>query len=181
LINDADYETAVAVAVDGLSIFHFSELRATEPERRGEPKYRYYVVPPHSSMTVPGWFKRDDLSLAFRVTPFAEGVAAKLGRTSGIGMISATFHASWEEGKDKPPADEPGVQKLVPVEPKKGLVREYIGPDGRKYKMETMPVTKEVRVSTGFGQEIVTNSRGVKRNIGVERGFVTLRYERPAR
>lgn len=103
LVNDSDNEVVASLAVDGLSIFHFSEIRSTDPARRGEPKHRYHVVPARNSVTVTGWFKKPGRSVAFQITPFAEGAAAKLGRTTGIGVITATFLESRQERVSAPP------------------------------------------------------------------------------
>jgi hypothetical protein len=70
--NTSSREVAVEVRIDGLSTFHFSQLRATGKERKGEPKYRFWIVPPRNPVEVPGWHKTDKKSLAFRVTPEGE-------------------------------------------------------------------------------------------------------------
>jgi hypothetical protein len=149
LVNDSDTEVVASLAVDGLSIFHFSEIRSTDPARLGEPKHRYHVVPARSSVTVTGWFKKPGRSMAFQITPFAEGAAAKLGRTTGIGVITATFLESRQERvpalpdtaaeslgsprptKSDPPARPPQVriEKSVPtsgVEKPKKLSEERV-------------------------------------------------------
>jgi len=102
LINDADYEVAVKLTIDGISMFAFSEV--TNPET-GLHKYNYVVVPAKSSLTVTGWHRTDEISDSFQVTELAKSAAAYLASTAKVGTITASFHASWAKDSD-PPADE---------------------------------------------------------------------------
>lgn len=105
LINDADYEIAVKVTIDGLSIFNFAEER----DENGDPKYSRIVVPPNSSMTISGWFITKGQSEKFKVTEYANSAAASetAKQLKGIGTVSAHVVASWPKG-GTPPDDEKG-------------------------------------------------------------------------
>jgi hypothetical protein len=102
LINDADYEVAVKLTIDGINMFAFSEV--TNPET-GLHKYNYVIVPAKSSLTVTGWHRTDEVSDSFQVTELAKSAAAYLNSTAKVGTITASFHASWAKDAD-PPADE---------------------------------------------------------------------------
>ena len=73
LTNQSQTEMAAAVTIDGLNVFHFSKLRATAPNRVGEPMYQYYVLGPGTSQIVNGWHigeaQGKDQLKAFRVAP----------------------------------------------------------------------------------------------------------------
>lgn len=179
LTNDAPYEVAVSVAVDGLSIFHFCEERSADPQRQGEPRYSYYIIGPGKSAVVGGWFKNTNRNIAFQVTPLEQGAAYKLGQTGKIGTISATFHASWEKGQ-VPPADEKKIEKVEPVTVMRYVERIVIGPDGKPRVEKVQVMETRTVVSTGFGRDLITSTVGVSRTIGIERGTITLRYQRPS-
>jgi hypothetical protein len=179
LSNASDREVAVQVRVDGLSVFHFSELRSTDLGRRGEPKYRYYIVPARSRREVPGWHKTNKRALGFRVAPLEESAAFKLGKAEDVGMITASFFACWKKD-ERPPADEP------PAESRGGARVTYTERRVRDAGGKSIPVKQRVyvmpmsaRVGTSFGSERLTDGRGVQRTIGALRAVVPLRYKRP--
>lgn len=185
LINEAPFEVAVGVAVDGLSVFHFSEQRSDDPERRGEPRYRYWTVQPNQpeGFAVPGWHKRDSgvrnglkiegLVNKFTIAPLEEGAAFKLGRIQDVGTITATFMACWEEGRTRPPSDEVPIQTVE-------VVNEDAPADVRPGEIRTLQVRAMTRISTKVGEEQTIDVRGVKRVFGRPRATVTIRYERKA-
>jgi hypothetical protein len=96
LINDSDYDAAVELTLDGLSMFAFSEKRG----------YRYVVVARHSSALIKGWHRTNAVSDEFIITDYSKSAAAQLvANPDNIGTITATFAAAWDP-KAKPPADE---------------------------------------------------------------------------
>jgi len=149
LINDSDVEAAVQLRIDGLSMFAFSEIRFQEGPRRGQPRYTVVFVPAHKSFVVPGWHVNNDKSDQFLVTQYAESAAARLQQTADIGTLSAVFQAAWEQGST-PPADEPGKNR---------------GPGSGD--------------ATGFGQRVDQKYKEVKRELGVIRDSISVRYTRP--
>lgn len=137
LINDAEFETAVDLRVDGLSMFRFSEAKGL----------RYMIVPPKSSVVIAGWHASFQKAVEFKITEYPQSAAASVGQpVEETGVITATFHASWE---DTPPPGEPGK------------------PRGNS------------PLATGFGKPIDDGTKPVKRNIGVARASVAVRYDRP--
>lgn len=103
LINDSDHEAAIALSVDGLSMFSFSDLR--DP-KSGQPKYHVVLVPAKGKATIPGWHRSNEHSEEFEVTEYAKSAAAELKSTANIGTITACFSASWPVD-GQPPSDEP--------------------------------------------------------------------------
>jgi hypothetical protein len=97
LINESETEAAVALSIDGLSVFHFTE---------SEQKPTVWLVPPGKSVTIPGWHKTDSVSVEFKVTDFPDSAANKvnLKPSSTIGTVTATFSAAFPPG-DLPPGE----------------------------------------------------------------------------
>ena len=96
LINDSANDVAVALSIDGLSVFAFSE----------NTNYTHWIVPSHQALTVSGWYRTNRLSDAFKVAEYAQGAAAdRLPSSKGMGTITASFAAAWPRGS-LPPEDE---------------------------------------------------------------------------
>ena len=100
LLNHAEHEAAVSLTIDGVNVFHFSEQ---------VPAPKYWVVPRRQGTTpgetiVRGWDKNAGQSLEFKVVDFPDSAAAriKLDPNQGIGLITATFAACWENEQDRP-------------------------------------------------------------------------------
>jgi hypothetical protein len=106
LFNNASYEVAVDLRIDGLNVFHFCEPGSRKPD--GGP--RYWIIKPKSTMEVKGWYKTPQRANAFKTSLAQESAIAQTGLPlDEIGQIGATFSASWEEGKTNPPSDEPSM------------------------------------------------------------------------
>jgi hypothetical protein len=141
LVNDSDLEACVALYVDGLSVFAFG----------GHPTYSHVVVAPKSSVLVRGWYRTDETSDRFQVMSYSKSAAAQALMDPGrVGVIMATFAASWKQGTKAPPEEwyarlkERGGEKLA----------------------------------TGRGADIATRYRPVARHVGVIRAVVSVRYTR---
>lgn len=146
LINDSDQEMAVALKIDGLSMYAFSEVRYTEGPRKGEPRYTTVIIGPRKSVTIPGWHMTNEKTDRFLVTEYAKSAAGSLNHTANLGTITASFQASWPDGEPAP-KDEPGRAR---------------GPGSGD--------------ATGFGPRIDMKYQEVKRNLGVIRDVVSVRY-----
>lgn len=147
IYNDSAHEAAVSVSIDGIDAFTYSDDR---DEKTGRPKYRFYIVPPKSTVPVKGWHKtndpkRADNVLSFLVTEYGKGAASARGATGKIGVITVTFAACWENDEQKP-EDEKGA--------------------------------RDTRNETGFGPPQKQALQGVKRHIGAVREVVSVRYSR---
>lgn len=144
--NDTDLEMAIRLAIDGLNIFTFSELRHKDGDKKGDPLYSVYLIKPHSSITIRGWHRNNETSDSFLVTEYAKTAAATINHKANLGTITAAFAAAWPEGAT-PPRDEPGRDKGTDLG------------DG-----------------TGFGPPVEMKVVGVKRNVGAIRASVSVRY-----
>jgi hypothetical protein len=101
VINKADHDVAVTVAIDGLSLFAFSENQS----------YEVLIVPKGKEGIIPGWHISNQRSDAFQVAEYAKSAVAKLLSTStSVGTISVSFRAAWPLGSP-PPADEGDVKQ----------------------------------------------------------------------
>ena len=104
--NDADYEAAVTLTIDGLNMFTFSDIK--DP-KTGKPSYDRLLVGAHRSFAIPGWHRTNEKngSNEFQVTKYADSEAAKLyANSANVGTVTVTFAAAWPKEKG-PPADEP--------------------------------------------------------------------------
>ena len=105
LINDSDLDAAVTLAVDGLSMFAFSD-RPQDREAR-------LIIPRHSNSLIVGWYRNDGPqgSNEFLVSKLAEAAVARQMPPSSaqIGMVTATFAVAWPRDAQAPPGEEPEV------------------------------------------------------------------------
>jgi hypothetical protein len=153
LVNRSKFDAAAKVSIDGLNTFAFSDMRNPDGPRKGQPRYDTWIVGPGQSAVVPGWHKRDkgpgNIN-KFRVTSYAESAAAILKQETDVGTIQAIFSAAWPAGQD-PPAElnEPQIKR-------RGL------PD-----------------ATGIGPPASVALQPIKRDIGVVRASISIRYSIP--
>ena len=153
IVNDAEFDVAVTLKIDGLSMFTFSELRQPKqlPDGKpnpaaGEPRFGCVIVKRKSSAVIPGWHIDNEQSDQFVITSYARSAAAALNHHQDIGLITATFQAAWEG--DDAPKDEPGRRR---------------GGDGDV---------------TGRGQRIDQPYKVVQQNLGVIRDVISVRYSK---
>ena len=176
--NHSKHEVAVELKIDGLNAFHFSEPSFRVDDDRGgtKPRYKYWIARVGSCETkVMGWYKTNRRSSRFKITPIEESAVASAGIPfDDVGMVSATFFASWQEGRGQEPSDEPQIETIYTVT--HFVSERMFRADGSFYWVQK-PV-RETRVATGFGTDVVTQSTGVKRIIGVPRATIAFRYTR---
>ncbi len=101
LINNSAHEAVVDLRIDGVNCFAFSQGKST-----------YWIVPPHAHVDILGWHRTNEVITEFKVVGnFPDTAAAKLNlKPSGnIGLISASFSASWENDSQRP-SDEPELK-----------------------------------------------------------------------
>jgi hypothetical protein len=97
LFNDSAEEASVAVTVDGLSAFTFSENK----------DYTQYIVGAKSSFLLKGWHRSNTVSDSFQVMEYSKSaVAQKLPTSTSIGVVTATFSVCFPKDAP-PPEDEP--------------------------------------------------------------------------
>jgi hypothetical protein len=94
--NAAEHDVAATVAIDGLSMFAFSENKG----------YEVVIIPKSQQGVIPGWHVSNARSDAFQVSEYAKSAVAKLiPSSSSTGTISVSFKAAWPKDA-APPADE---------------------------------------------------------------------------
>lgn len=106
--NESDYDAAVRLSVDGLSVFTFSDIKTGD----GNPRYQFYIVPAQSAIIVHGWHRNHSSVDSFLITDYAKGAAASLNSDQDVGTISAQFSAAWPKG-EIPPSDESASSKGI--------------------------------------------------------------------
>jgi hypothetical protein len=95
-------DAAVTTSIDGISVFHFSEIR--DPTTN-QPKYTHYIIDPGSSV-ITGWHKTNDVSDSFLVTGYGKGAAGLIHADgSKIGVITVQFAIAWS-GDDVPDVEK---------------------------------------------------------------------------
>lgn len=104
LTNRSDFDAAVNLQIDGLSMFAFSEMR----DSNGSPKYSTVLVPAGGDVTIRGWHINNETSDEFLVTDYPRSAAGQQNHATGIGTVTAIFHAAWDK---IPPPDEPGKKR----------------------------------------------------------------------
>ncbi len=110
LLNEADFDLAASVTIDGLNMFAFSE-RESDTEGGGDTNYM--IQPPGTYGDIYGWYRNNQVSDAFLVQDFAEGSMGQLLKDpSAVGSITVAFHAAWT---DQPPPDEERFASLKDV------------------------------------------------------------------
>ena len=92
--NDAAFDVAVKLSIDGLDQFAFADA---EFRTAGKPKFEYMIVPKKSSAVIRGWFRNLKTADSFLVTDYAKSAVAELSARAGdVGQISVQFAAAWE-------------------------------------------------------------------------------------
>ena len=155
VFNDADYDAAVSLTIDGLSMFVACDKSGRDP-KTNKPLYNHLIVPKKSSLLVRGWFVNLKHSDEFKVTEYAKSLAADLKNTgldglksSGtVGNITACFHAA-----------VPRTEKFPPGEPA-----------DKEYAFDAS--------ATGKGARFTKKYELVERKIGGLRAQVSVRYSK---
>lgn len=98
LYNDAAFEAAVCLTVDGVDVF---------VDAQDAPPNSRLIIYPGQHVDVPGWYFSRTQSKAFEIGGYEESVAKRVGNSTGVGTISAAFQACWDPNGPRP-ADEPG-------------------------------------------------------------------------
>jgi len=98
--NDSDYDAAIEVLIDGLSMFRFAD--GSDGRR-----YTHLVIPRRSSFTVPGWYINHSLSRKFLVKSLDDLSDLRkqyLENKEDTGSIQVLVSRAWNPG-ERPPLD----------------------------------------------------------------------------
>lgn len=97
--NQSHLDAGVQLAIDGLSVFAFSEQR----NKDGQPFTR--IICPRGESQVEGWFINDKKTDEFEIVPKEKCAASQFQGKGNVGTITVAFGAAWPKGQR--PADEP--------------------------------------------------------------------------
>ncbi|QDU40105.1 hypothetical protein Mal4_44600 [Maioricimonas rarisocia] len=163
--NRESFETAVRFHLDGVNSFAFSDIRHVSGPEAGEPKYSRWIVEPRKRFRLRGWHRTNSEVEQFLITDFASSAAARVGSTTDLGMITASFRATWSPG-ERPPSGEP-LPKLVPT-------------FSAAPPQPSSPAPESSADGVGFGERADQRVQEDKkqREYGVPRAVVTIRYTR---
>jgi len=99
--NNSRQEVAVAYAIDGLDVFHFSEDR----KENGKPKFTHFIIDAGKEFSLKGWHNtarpdRKDNFLSFLVTELGHGAASRepVKCRGQRGTIALAFSNSFPKG-----------------------------------------------------------------------------------
>jgi len=124
LLNDSEFDAAVELRIDGLSLFAFSEASG----------YQHVIVPKKSAALIKGWHRTNEVSDEFQIGDYSKSAVKELlASPDGIGTITASFAAAWDPKGEKP-ADE-GSKFRDPFNP--AVVR------GKPVKAQFVEVVRE--------------------------------------
>jgi hypothetical protein len=118
--NKSGKEAAVSIAIDGLDVFTFSELRN---EKTGAPKYSHYVISPGTASATVGWHLRDQPPnnySSFLVTELGKGASARAPRPAvgKIGVLTVSFAFCFPAGSNRSGSETGfGPPRSVKIEP----------------------------------------------------------------
>lgn len=139
LHNDATFEAAVTLTIDGVNMFIDSE---------DAPKDSHLVVAAGTSIDIPGWYFSRTRSKAFEIGGYEQSVANRVGNSTGVGTITASFRACWDPNGPKP-SDEPFSE-----------------------------ATSKSGLATKQGRDLDKNYVQIVRDLGAIRAVVSVRYDR---
>lgn len=96
--NNAIFDAGVSLAIDGVDMF---------VDAKDAPPNSRLIVFAGKHIDVPGWYITHSNTKAFEISGYEDSVAKRVGNTTSIGTITATFRACWDPNSSRP-ADEPG-------------------------------------------------------------------------
>ena len=111
-VNNADFDAAVSLTIDGLSMYVACDkedpgTKAKLRDDQGRPLHNFVIVPKKSKFFLRGWFINMRDTDEFLVTEYAKSFAAQFPQSAGrVGVITACFHAAVLENQAFP-AGEP--------------------------------------------------------------------------
>ncbi|MBX9654065.1 hypothetical protein K2Y11_10655 [bacterium] len=160
LINNSPHDAAVRLAVDGISVFAFSENQ----------NYKHFIVRRKASKLITGWHRTNQVSDEFLVTNYSKSAAAEiLPNSPSLGTITASFSVAWGEGE--PSLDRPAPEIAAPNEaPTEFEPRATYGAEPGSGAPGDEPD------ATGRGEAIRQEYKELRRFVGPMKAAVTIRY-----
>lgn len=104
IYNNAPFDAAVAITIDGINMFAFSPV----PEFRELGKM---VIGRRDAPTIRGWYYDHERTREFKIASYGESAASLLDSKEGLGTITAVFCAAWDPAVEPPPPGEFGLRR----------------------------------------------------------------------
>lgn len=127
--NDADFDVAVMLKIDGLDQFVFADKEHCKPD--GKPQFETMAIKKKSSGVIKGWFRNLKKSDAFTVDEYSKSAVVALNAAqSDVGTISVAFHAAWdtkEELASEGAKDANATKRGEPVDQDLKVIPKFVG------------------------------------------------------
>lgn len=170
--NPLPVRVAVALSVDGLNTI---DARRTNSWTASK-----WVIEPYQTITVGGWQMSTERARRFYFTTERDSYAAKLGRPSDLGVITAVFY---REQTPRPIPLQSGGREVETREGKERRAESSTapesGPRARRQPGGVIPPTaNDDYAATGIGRSVRHDVRWVNLDLDSRpAGEVTVRYE----
>jgi hypothetical protein len=125
--NYADYDVSARFYLDGINSFSFSDVR----NEVGRPKYQRWIVSSGEMLCLQGWHRNNQEVDEFKVVPYRESAAGRLGRSRDVGTITVEVRRTYI-AKIKAAMGAP-----APLDPPRGIGF------GRREQMPVIPDTEK--------------------------------------
>lgn len=174
--NPLPVRVAVALSVDGLNTIDARRTTRWEASK--------WIIEPYQTITISGWQMSSARARRFYFTSEPDSYAAKLGRASDMGVISAVFFRERHAVGVVPPTH--------PAEKRHSRVESERKPNGAAASADTSntreqssravaPVPDDDYAATGIGRSVQHDVRWVKMELDRRPiAEVAMRYEYPA-
>jgi hypothetical protein len=164
LINNSPHDAAVRLAIDGISVFAFSENQ----------NYKHFIVRRKASKLITGWHRTNQVSDEFLVTNYSKSAAAEiLPNSRSLGTITASFSIAWGEGE--PSLDRPAPEIAAPNE-----APTQFKPSATYGAEPGSGAPSDELDATGRGDAIRQEYKELRRFVGPMKAAVTVRYTKEA-
>ena len=128
--NNADFDVAVKVEIDGLDMYSFADRE--NRNAKGELNFTpVVVIKKGTAGVIRGWFRTLSKADSFQVSSYAESAVAELNASQAdIGMVCVRFFAAWdteEQLRQEGAKDAIATKRGESVDQDLKLVQKYLG------------------------------------------------------
>jgi hypothetical protein len=172
--NPLPVRVAVALSVDGLNTI--------DARRTGSWAASKWVIEPYQTITVGGWQMSTERARRFYFTSERDSYAAKLGRASDLGVITAAFFR--EQAPRPVPLHRGGIDRGPREQEERSADKSASAPAERAESAKRQsgrvisPTVDDDYAATGIGRSVHNDVRWVNLDLDSRpAGEVTIRYE----
>ena len=170
--NPLPVRVAVALSVDGLNTIDARRTTAWNASK--------WVIEPYGTIRISGWQMSSTRARRFYFTTERDSYAARLGRTSDLGVITAVFFRESRPYRYIPPPDPVGPQSRSEQQPDSDSPRRGADKsrDSASGAVAGRPPRDDENAATGIGRSVEYDVEWI--NMNLERtpaAEVTIRYE----